>query len=379
MKENYFNSVSEYTQIIAQYEGCSSSVIRRQMNEVGFRFENHQVIYPNKLPEFLQKDRIPNYILKTCKDDNVPSLRRREYDILVYLSRSSKYFEFLWNEENEVLKERTKDKRYPEFFNLDWTPTNFISIKKIAENTGYSVCEIQTSFKKLQFYFDGFHRKPNANESIERKYKFSRSYTKNLPERSEWKKIIESKLNPELEFSLPKIINKDQYLRWQKLVRKHMQTQPSYVRLMDLSQYRKMLKEVDLVLDKMRTGRSKWDQINFDYNRYLLYINRLKEDKKKFLLDCIWEEIEELRQSNEEILKKYSKYKVKTPPIQDEIDLHNSVLGKLSLIKESWDIIEMFTEDTLEDIIRHKEDKLSILMYYLLEAVEELENKYQIA
>ena len=140
-----------------------------------------------------------------------------------------------------------------------------------------------------------------------------------------------------------------------------------------------MLKEVDLVLDKMRVGRSKWDQINFDYNRYLLYINRLKEDKKKFLLDCIWEEIEELRQSNEEILKKYSKYKVKTPSIQDEIDLHNSVLGKLSLIKESWDIIEMFTEDTLEDIIRHKEDKLSILMYYLLEAVEELENKYQIA
>ena len=33
-------------------------------------------------------------------------------------------------EKNEVLKERTKGKRYPEFFNLDWTPTNFISIKK---------------------------------------------------------------------------------------------------------------------------------------------------------------------------------------------------------------------------------------------------------
>ena len=379
MMTQYYNSVHEYTKIMAQREGCAECVIRKQMDKVGFEFTNNTIIYPNELPDFLSKERIPLYILKTKKDSRIPTLNRTAWDLMLYLSGSQKYFDKIWEEDTIILKSKAKNDLRAQFRNLDWVSTNFTSIRRIAKDTGYSVYQIIEAFKKIRFYFCDFHHKPTEIESINRKYKFSRSYTKDLPPRSEWKKIIESVINPNIEINFPIMINKEQYLRWKKLVAKHLQTQPSYIRPMDLSQYRKMIQDVALVLEVMNKGKEKWDQIKFDYDQYLLYITKLRENKKGFLLDCIRKDIEKLRQLNENLLKENLDHKIKDLSTQEDISLYRSELDKISLIEKNWSIVEGFTEDILEEIVKCTQDRLSVLVDLLLEIIEETEIIHQSA
>ena len=97
------------------------------------------------------------------------------------------------------------------------------------------------------------------------------------------------------------------------------------------------------------------------------------------MLDCIRKDIEKLRQLSENLLKENLDHKIKDLSTQEDISLYRSELDKIALIEKNWSIVEGFTEDILEEIVKCTQDRLSVLVDLLLEIIEETEIIHQSA
>lgn len=178
-KETYFNSENHFIIATSAYLGLSPKCTKlyyNQFKEEGIlSFDNQQVKSSLEVEEIV----VPQYILSTQKiKDKGYWLRQREYEILCYLDNKRNQLHYIFsNEEIKGINE-----------------TLYLCAETIAKDLEYTVDQIRTSLRKINFWFEGFWKNPNKFESRKRYHKNSRSKTISLPKRKLWKRIIEDKV-----------------------------------------------------------------------------------------------------------------------------------------------------------------------------------------
>ena len=210
-KKNLFNSKHHLLSVISCYTGYSRNKVLPifdQLEKAGsFEIENCGVkINYDKIPQPREREnfqRVPSYILLTHSlPDRSLWLNDNDYRILIFIDVNRKILR------NTLFTEDQKE-------GLGFEESCFQCAKTIAEGIGISVHQVRRSLHKMKFYFgDLFYRKPTKKERKKRKYPKSHSYTIGLPERKDWKKIIEYEvyeINPNAvnRHKLPLLVSAD--------------------------------------------------------------------------------------------------------------------------------------------------------------------------
>lgn len=174
-QNNYFNSESHFYESLSLRTGVSVNFLKRKfkplIKEGFYTFENYQ-FKQLKFIEGLENSTVPLFILATHKiKDGFFHLKEREYRILLHLDKLKKNIDY-YNNLNG-----TNSPLYP-------------SCNYLAEELGYTYDQVRHSMNKLDHYFEGFRVIEEEEERIHE----SITYTINLPERKNWKPLIEAKV-----------------------------------------------------------------------------------------------------------------------------------------------------------------------------------------
>lgn len=256
--KNYFNSKNNFIEILSVYSGYSNIKVMGLFKELEkqnlIKFENQQVLLKSGVcsEEALH---IPSYILSTQKvQDQNYHLRAREWEILLYLNNKKNLIHFVFESNSNELK--------------DSEAVLYVCIETIAKHLGYSKDQVRLSIEKISRYFENFWERPSEENKKKRFHKESNSGVFNLPERKEWKTIIENKVLKmtslkKKDLVLPVIIDKKRLAEIDKKSKK--------APWINIANYGKMLTRNKQQSVELWEGRRKLEEIRLQFRvSYLL-------------------------------------------------------------------------------------------------------------
>lgn len=257
----FFNSENHLISLLHEYIGLSFKRTREiyfDLKKEGMiSFENQQVKCNDDYD--WGKGFTPNYILATLKiQDKSYWLRDREYEIICFLSDKRNKLHYVF--ENTQIKEADE--------------ILYLCADSIASELGYSANQVRLSLKKINNFFKDFWVKATQEERLKRIHRSSRSKTINLPNRKEWKRIIEDKVLEMTQLDrgdliLPVLIDPSKKKHFDKIIKKESTKKNKKHRIyLTLVSFGESLTHNKKQSIKLKEGKEKFKMLKAFFNMY---------------------------------------------------------------------------------------------------------------